>query len=234
MTYYNVPLQHTSYIPQTMSIQENLNRIKQQLPQEVTLVAVSKTKSVAAIMEAYTAGQRVFGENKVQEMSLKWEKLPKDIQWHMIGHVQRNKVKYMAEYVSLIHGVDGLNLLKEIDRQAAKHQRRIDCLLQVHIAEEDTKFGLDPEELMELITSAELGQLKHVRVTGLMGMATFTNDGAQIQREFEKLADLFKKTKELLPDISVLSMGMSGDHELAIRAGSTMVRIGSSIFGERN
>ncbi len=217
-----------------MSIQENLDHIKQELPQETTLVAVSKTKPVEDILEAYNAGHRIFGENKIQEMSMKWEKLPKDIQWHMIGHVQRNKVKYMAEYVSLIHGVDSLKLLKEIDLQAEKYHRSIDCLLQVHIAEEDTKFGLDPQELIALISSPEFGQMKNVRVIGLMGMATFTDDGLQVQREFEKLNTLFKKVKGLLPSIMVLSMGMSGDYKIALKAGSNMVRIGSSIFGTRN
>ncbi len=217
-----------------MSIKNNLSQVLHSLPNNVTLVAVSKTKPISDIEEAYETGQRVFGENKIQEMAQKWELLPKDIQWHMIGHVQRNKVKYMAEFVSLIHGVDSLKLLKEIDKQAKKHNRIIDCLLQIHIAEEQTKFGLNNEELDELISSPEFQQLKNIKVTGLMGMATFTDDNAQIQKEFKQLKKLFEKTKATIPEICILSMGMSGDYKLAIEEGSTMVRIGSSIFGARN
>ncbi len=217
-----------------MSIRENLNKIKRELPQNVTLVAVSKTKPIEDIQQAHNAGQKIFGENKVQEMTLKWEQLPKDIEWHMIGHVQRNKVKYMAPYVSLVHGVDSLKLLKEIDLQASKFNRCINCLLQIHIAEEETKFGLDSRELFELVTSDEFGRMKNVKVKGLMGMATFTDDEGQIRREFGQLNDLFKKAKELIPEITILSMGMSGDYKIAIECGSTMVRIGSSIFGFRN
>ena len=165
-----------------MSIAQNLSAIKAGLPEAVTLVAVSKTKPVSDIEEAYAAGQRIFGENKIQEMTQKWQALPKDIQWHMIGHVQRNKVKYMAEFVSLIHGVDSLRLLSEINKQAAKHKRSISCLLQVHIAEEETKFGFDGEEIKELIRSSEFTQLEHIRIVGVMGMATFTSDSAQVQK----------------------------------------------------
>lgn len=217
-----------------MSIQENLAQIKTTLPEEVTLVAVSKTKPVSDLQLAYDAGQRVFGENKIQEMTQKWEALPKDIQWHMIGHVQRNKVKYMAHYVHLVHGVDSLKLLLEIDKQAKRHQRVISCLLQVHIAEEDTKFGFDEEELMKLTQDATLQQLANIRITGLMGMATFTEDKEQIRREFKTLKSLFERLKTALPQLDTLSMGMSGDYDIAVEEGSTMVRIGSSIFGARN
>ncbi len=217
-----------------MSIIENLNRIKKGLPDSVTLVAVSKTKPVSDILEAYHAGQQAFGENKIQEMTQKWEALPKDIEWHMIGHVQSNKVKYMAEFVALVHGVDSLKLLKEINKQAQKHQRVINCLLQVHIAEEDTKFGFDGSELKLLIKSQEFLNLKNIQVVGLMGMATFTENIVQIRQEFKKLKVLFDATKIELPNFSVLSMGMSGDYHIAIEEGSTMVRIGSSIFGSRS
>jgi pyridoxal phosphate enzyme (YggS family) len=221
-----------------MSIAQNLTQIKSQLPAHVTLVAVSKTKPVSDLMEAYTAGQRIFGENKIQEMTEKWEQMPKDIEWHMIGHVQTNKVKYMAEYVSLIHGVDSLKLLQEINKQAKKHNRVIDCLLQIHIAEEETKFGLDEEELNHILTSNDYNSLENIRIVGLMGMATFTENQNQIEKEFNHLKSIFDKlntipfTQNLKPNI--LSMGMSGDYQLAISCGSTMVRIGSSIFGTRN
>ena len=220
----------------TMSIQQNLNNIKSQLPAHVTLVAVSKTKPVADLMEAYNAGQRIFGENKIQEMTDKWEVMPKDIEWHMIGHVQTNKVKYMAPYVSLIHGVDSLKLLQEINKQAAKNNRVIDCLLQIYIAEEESKFGLDEQELEEILSSTEFKQLKNIRIVGLMGMATFTENKNQIEKEFKHLKTIFDKYKKLNTEhcqLNTLSMGMSGDYQLAISFGSTMVRIGSSIFGSR-
>lgn len=217
-----------------MSVKDNLTKIKSELPEGVTLVAVSKTKPNEDIMEAYEAGQRVFGENKVQEMVQKWEDLPKDIEWHMIGHVQRNKVKYMAEFVSLIHGVDSPRLLKEINKQAKKHDRVIPCLLQIHIAEEDTKFGLDKAELHELIDSEEFKALEHIKIVGLMGMATFTDDMNQVRREFAQLKSMYDDLKTKLTHINILSMGMSGDYTVAIEEGSTMVRIGSSIFGARN
>jgi pyridoxal phosphate enzyme (YggS family) len=220
-----------------MSIAQNLLQIKSQLPENVTLVAVSKTKPVADLMEAYNAGQRIFGENKIQEMTEKWEQMPKDIQWHMIGHVQTNKVKFMAEYVSLIHGVDSLKLLQEINKQALKHNRIIDCLLQMYIADEETKFGLDEKELNELLSSEEFQQLKNIRIVGLMGMATFTDNQNQIQKEFQHLKEIFDNTSKLETlnlKLETLSMGMSGDYKLAIECGSTMVRIGSSIFGNRN
>ena len=217
-----------------MSIATNLLTIKEILPDHVTLVAVSKTKSNEEILEAYESEQRVFGENKIQEMALKWESLPKDIQWHMIGHVQRNKVKYMAEFVSLIHGVDSLKLLMEINKQAKKYNRKISCLLQMHIAEEDSKFGLDMSELDAIIKSEEFRQLENIKLVGLMGMATFTSDKTQIRKEFKHLKCIFDDLKNVLPDVSILSMGMSGDYTIAIEEGSNMVRIGSSIFGSRN
>ena len=217
-----------------MSIATNLNTIKEILSDHATLVAVSKTKSNEEILEAYKSGQRVFGENKIQEMAHKWKTLPNDIQWHMIGHVQRNKVKYMAEFVTLIHGVDSLKLLMEINKQAKKYNRKISCLLQMHIAEEDTKFGLDMSELDAIIKSEEFRQLENIKIVGLMGMATFTNDESQIRKEFKHLKCIFDELKNLLPDVSTLSMGMSGDYTIAIEEGSNMVRIGSSIFGSRN
>ena len=220
-----------------MSIQENLNAIKSQLPENVTLVAVSKTKTVSDLMEAYNAGQRIFGENKIQEMTDKWQEMPKDILWHMIGHVQTNKVKFMAEYVSLIHGVDSLKLLEEINKQAKKHNKTIDCLLQIHIAEEETKFGLDENELNEILELQKQEQYKNIKIVGLMGMATFTDNQNQIKKEFQYLKTIFDKFKQLETlnlKLETLSMGMSGDYKLAIECGSTMVRIGSSIFGVRN
>jgi PLP dependent protein len=219
-----------------MSIKNNLLQIKSALPSTVTLVAVSKTKPVSDLMEAYNSGQRIFGENKIQEMTEKWEQMPKDIQWHMIGHVQTNKVKFMAEYVYLIHGVDSLKLLEEINKQAAKHQRIIDCLLQIHIAEEETKFGLDEKELHELVNATVFKNLKNIKIVGLMGMATFTDNQNQIKKEFSHLKSIFDNLKLLSIvncQLSIVSMGMSGDYQLAIECGSTMVRIGSSIFGGR-
>jgi pyridoxal phosphate enzyme (YggS family) len=220
-----------------MSIAENIQNIKVALPPEVTLVAVSKTKPVCDLLEAYHAGQRIFGENKIQEMTEKWEQLPKDIEWHMIGHVQSNKVKYMASYVVLIHGVDSLKLLQEINKQAAKNHRTINCLLQVHIAEEETKFGLDAEELASLLHHEALETLTNVHIVGLMGMATFTENTLQIEKEFRSLKSLFDQYQPLKRSnvtLQTLSMGMSGDYALAIACGSSMVRIGSSIFGVRN
>ena len=219
-----------------MSIKENLLKIESSLPENVTLVAVSKTKPVADLMEAYNAGQRIFGENKIQEMTEKWEQMPKDIQWHMIGHIQTNKVKFMAPYVSLIHGVDSLKLLEEINKQAIINNRIIDCLLQIHIAEEETKFGLNEDELKELLTSELFKNLNNIKIIGLMGMATFTENQNQIKKEFTHLKSIFDNYKQLKTEncqINTLSMGMSGDYQLAIACGSTMVRIGSSIFGGR-
>ena len=221
-----------------MSIKDNLLQIKSQLPENVTLVAVSKTKPVSDLIEAYNAGQRIFGENKIQEMTGKWEQMPKDVQWHMIGHVQTNKVKYMAEYVSLIHGVDSLDLLQKINKQAAKHNRVIDCLLQIYIAEEESKFGLDENELEEILhfVQNDKNEMQNIKVVGLMGMATFTDNQEQIRKEFKNLKNIFDKHQQPTTDnrqLTTLSMGMSGDYKLAIECGSNMVRIGSSIFGGR-
>lgn len=217
-----------------MSISENIQQFKSKLPENVTLVAVSKTKPNKAIQEAYDTGQRDFGENKIKEMEGKWETMPKDIRWHMIGHVQTNKVKYMAPFVHLIHAVDSLKLLKEINKQAKKNERSIDCLLQIKIAEEDSKFGLSEEEALEILTSDILETLDNVRIEGLMGMATFTSDEAQLKREFQLLKRIYEEFKKHCTSFHTLSMGMSGDYKIAIDEGSTMVRVGSSIFGARN
>jgi pyridoxal phosphate enzyme (YggS family) len=220
-----------------MSIKQNLIDIQSELPNKVTLVAVSKTKPVSDLMEAYNAGQRIFGENKIQEMADKYEEMPKDIEWHMIGHVQRNKVKYMAEFVNLIHGVDSLKLLNEINKQALKHDRTIHCLLQLKIAEEDSKFGMSSEDAKALLVSEEFKKLKNVIITGVMGMATFTDDTNQVKQEFKRLKTTFDNLKSSQTEncqLEIISMGMSGDYKLAIDCGSTMVRIGSSIFGVRN
>lgn len=217
-----------------MNIAENLKKIQKTLPPHVRLVAVSKTKSESEIMEAYKAGQRIFGENKIQEMVAKWENLPKDIQWHMIGHVQRNKVKYMAGFVSLVQGVDSLRLLREINKRAAQNERVIDCLLQVHIARESTKFGFDGDEIRSLLRDETLAELDHVRIRGLMGMATFTEDLEQVRSEFRNLKSLYDEVSASVDGMDILSMGMSGDYAVAIEEGSNMVRIGSSIFGLRD
>jgi len=233
-----------------MSVKENISEIKTQLSSNVTLVAVTKTKPIATLQEAYEAGCKVFGENKVQEMVEKYETLPKDIEWHMIGHLQTNKVKYLAPFVSLIHSVDSLKVLKEINKQAKNSDRTIDCLLQIHIAEEETKFGLSEQELIELLDSNEFAAMNNVKITGLMGMATYDAPDAQLRKEFGGLRQLFEKLKGsdkatkrksdkvpgTEPDkvtMQVLSMGMSGDFPLAIEEGSTMVRVGSAIFGAR-
>ncbi|MDC0176964.1 YggS family pyridoxal phosphate-dependent enzyme [Polaribacter sp.] len=215
-------------------IKENLIKIKQSLPKNVTLVAVSKTKPLVDLQEAYAAGQRVFGENKIQEMVDKYDALPKDIQWHMIGHLQRNKVKYMAHFVDLIHGVDSLKTLKEINKQAKKHDRSINCLLQAKIAKEETKFGLSFQEIEAIFCSEEFLELKNIKVVGFMGMATFTDNQQQLQEEFLALKDFFNKLKTQDSKLNILSMGMSGDYPLAISKGSNMIRVGSAIFGHRN
>ncbi|MFI1743445.1 YggS family pyridoxal phosphate-dependent enzyme [Thalassobellus sediminis] len=220
-----------------MSIQKKLNHIKSKLPEHVTLVAVSKTKPVSDLMEAYNAGQRIFGENKIQEITEKYEVMPKDIEWHMIGHVQSNKVKYMAPFVSLIHGVDNFKLLKEINKQAKKHDRIIDCLFQIKIASEDSKFGMTHSQVSEILQSKEFSALKNIRIIGLMGMATFTDNENQVKNEFNLLKSTFNDLKQLKTanyKLQTISMGMSGDYQLAIDCGSTMVRVGSSIFGVRN
>lgn len=220
-----------------MYIKENLNNILKTLPSEVKLVAVSKTKPVSDILEAYNVGHRIFGENKIQEMVEKYELLPKDIEWHMIGHLQRNKVKYMAHFVHLIHGVDSFKTLKEINKQALKHHRVINCLLQLKIAREITKFGLSSSEIEAILTSKEFTDLKNINIKGFMGMASFTEDTSTIRSEFKTLKTNFntlKKYKTFNFNPSIISMGMSGDYKIAIEEGSTMIRVGSSIFGKRN
>ena len=216
-----------------MSIKNKLQNIKLNLPKNITLVAVSKTKPVELLNEAYDQGQRIFGENKVQEMVDKFEKMPKDIEWHMIGHLQTNKVKYIASFVSLIHGVDSLKLLREINKQATKHNRVIDCLIQIKIATEDTKFGMILNDLQLLLKSDEFKTLDNIRIKGLMGMASFTTDKHQIESEFKYLKSIFDQIKKKYSDIEILSMGMSNDYKLATKYGSNMVRIGSHIFGSR-
>jgi PLP dependent protein len=218
-----------------MSIADNIQKLKDEIPPHVTLVAVSKTKPVEAIMEAYNAGHKIFGENKVQEMTAKHEQLPGDIEWHLIGHLQTNKVKYIAPFVHLIHSVDSIKLVQEIDKQGKKNGRVIDCLLQIHIAMEETKFGLSFEEAETLLTSGQLRSLDNVRIRGLMGMATFTDEEQKVRNEFRSLADFFKNKKKDQGSayFDILSMGMSGDYRIAIEEGSTMVRVGSSIFGSR-
>ena len=217
-----------------MDIAENIITYKEELPENVKLVAISKTKPNKDLMEAYDAGQRILGENKIQEMTDKWEELPKDIEWHMVGHVQRNKVKYMAPFVSLIHAVDSLKLLKEINKRAKQNDRTINCLLQIKIAEEDSKFGISEDEAKEILDSEAYSKMENVKVVGLMGMATFTDDEDQVRSEFKHLKSVFETLGDQHPDLKELSMGMSGDYKIAVECGSTLVRIGSSIFGERN
>lgn len=216
-----------------MNIANNIKKFQDELGNNVTLVAISKTKPESDLLEAYNAGQRVFGENKIQEMTEKWESLPKDIEWHMVGHVQRNKVKYMAPFVGLIHAVDSLKLLKEVEKEAKKNNRTINCLLQIKIAEEDTKFGISAAEAREILESKAYAGFENVNITGLMGMATFTEDMQQVKKEFLKLKAAFDDLKNDFSQLQVISMGMSGDYKIAIECGSNMVRIGSSIFGER-
>ena len=217
-----------------MLVKQNLNEFLGNLESGVTLVAVSKTKPNADIMEAYEAGQRIFGENKVQEMVNKYEALPKDISWHMIGHLQSNKVKYMAHFVDLIHGVDSFKTLKEINKQAKKHDRVINCLLQARIAKEETKFGLQFDEIEGILNMDELLELKHVKIVGLMGMASFSSDTEEVADEFKSLKTFYDSLIDSGENLSILSMGMSGDYKIAIKNGSTMIRVGSAIFGARN
>ncbi|MGA0558240.1 YggS family pyridoxal phosphate-dependent enzyme [Larkinella sp. VNQ87] len=220
-----------------MTLADNIRTIEARLPEATKLIAVTKTKPVALLQEAYEAGCRRFGENKVQEMVEKQPQLPADLEWHLIGHLQTNKVKYIAAFVSLIHSVDSLKLLQEINKQAAKHARVIDCLLQIHIAQEETKFGFDEAEAESLLQSPELETLANVRIVGLMGMATNTDDEAQVRREFQSLKQLFDRLSLVQrPNVRFqeLSMGMSSDYLIAIAEGSTMVRVGSAIFGSRN
>jgi len=217
---------------------ENLNKIKSTLPENVTLVAVSKTKPKEDLKEAYDAGQRIFGENKIQEMVDKYDALPKDIQWHMIGHLQSNKVKYMAHFVDLIHGVDKIKTLKIIDKEAKKNNRTINCLLQAKIAKEESKFGLSFSEIERILSSNEFAELENIKIVGFMGMATFTDNQVQLKEEFLSLETFFKTQQNKVYSnnckLEILSMGMSGDYQLAIENGSTMIRVGSSIFGHRN
>ncbi len=217
-----------------MSISENIQALKNTLPKEVTLVAVSKTKPNEAILEAYNTGHRVFGENKIQELVTKNNSLPKDIEWHMIGHLQRNKVKYIASFVSLIHAVDSLRLLTEINKQAIKNNRIINCLLQVKIATEESKFGLSKDEIVQLLESDTYKNFQNINIVGLMGMATFTNNEEQLQNEFNSLQNLYLSFRKEHTNFKNLSMGMSNDYKIAIKNGSTMIRVGSSIFGHRN
>lgn len=213
-----------------MGIKKNLKKLRNSIPKEIVLVAVSKTKPISDILEAYESGQKIFGENKVQELEKKYSKLPSDIKWHMIGHLQSNKVKYIAPFISLIHAVDSLKLLKEINKRAKQNNRIINCLLQVNIASEKTKFGFEIYEIYEILD--ESSNLENICVRGLMGMATYTEDKSQLNSEFAKINNLFKKIKN--KKINILSIGMSGDYKLAINNGSTMIRIGSTIFGNRN
>ena len=221
-----------------MNIAENLKKIKSELPGNVKLIAVSKTKPNEDIIAACNAGHKIFGENKVQDLVKKFEELPKDIEWHFIGHLQTNKVKYIAPFVGMIHAVDSLKLLRKINSEAQKYNRKIPCLLQMHIAEESTKFGLDFNELKEIIRTEEFKEFQNIKISGLMGMATFTSDKNQIKKEFEFLSHCFKELKDNFfidnTDFNELSMGMSDDYHIAIDAGSTMIRVGSLIFGERN
>ena len=219
-------------------IQENLNIVRATIPSNVTLIAVSKTKPVSDLQEAYDAGQRIFGENKALEMRDKYQELPKDIQWHFIGHLQTNKIKYIAPYVTLIHAIDSLSLLEAVNKEAAKNNRVIDCLLQFHIAQEETKFGLDIEEAKSLLKSESFKNLKNINICGVMGMATFTDDVVQVRNEFKNLRNIFEALKENYfkanDSFKEISMGMSDDYPIAIEEGATMVRVGSKIFGARN
>lgn len=221
-----------------MSISDNIKAFNDLLENtSARLIAVSKTKPNEDLLQAYEAGQRAFGENKVQELARKAEELPKDIEWHMIGHLQRNKVKYLAPFVSLIHGVDSLRLLNEINKQALKNDRIIDCLLQVHIADEETKFGFSNEEVLEMINSTDFKALHNIRIVGLMGMATNTEDLEKVRAEFKSLKELSSSLKAHESDqlmMNELSMGMTNDYKIACEEGSTMVRVGSAIFGARN
>jgi pyridoxal phosphate enzyme (YggS family) len=218
-------------------IEQQIKQISREIPPQVQLIAVSKTKANSAILSAYNVGQRHFGENKVQELCDKWESLPKDIHWHIIGHLQTNKVKYIAPFIHLIHAVDSIKLLIEIDKQAKKHDRIISCLLQFHIAKEETKFGLSYSEAKEILASTAYSSLENITIVGVMGMASFVEDEEQIVTEFNELAGIFKKLKETYfknkDSFKEISMGMSGDYPLAIEAGSTMIRVGSTIFGSR-
>ena len=214
------------------SISQNLQQLKSEISDNVTLVAVSKTKPNEAVLEAYATGHRIFGENKVQEMTQKWEELPRDIQWHMIGHLQTNKVKYIASYVSMIHSLDRVKLAYEIDRQGARYRRVIDCLIQIKIAKEEEKFGFEPNEALTFLEQLRTNPLPNINIRGVMGMATFTQDSEQIKHEFSILKTFFDQNKSA-HNLEILSMGMSGDYPLALELGSNMIRVGSAIFGSR-
>ncbi len=220
-----------------MVVKDNLQKISATLPTGIQLVAVTKTKSPEQIMEAYNAGHRVFGESKAQELLPKYEVLPKDIRWHMVGHLQTNKVKYIAPFIAMIHSVDSLKLLKVINKEGRKNDRDIPCLLQIHIAEESTKFGLDADECVHLLESEDLRNMQHIDIRGLMGMATYTEDTEKVRREFRRLKTFFETIRNRFfpgkESFKELSMGMSDDYFLGIEEGSTMVRIGSAIFGDR-
>jgi pyridoxal phosphate enzyme (YggS family) len=221
-----------------MNIADSLRKLISDTPESVSIIAVSKRKSVEDILEAYEAGQRIFGENRVQELSEKHPQLPDDIEWHMVGHLQTNKVKYIAGFVHMVQSIDSLKLLLSLEREAKKADRIISCLLQIHIAREETKFGFTREEVLEIATSPEVQSLNNVRITGVMGMATFTEDEEQVRSEFRHLSETYNDLKEncfsMRPDFKEISMGMSGDFQIAIEEGSTMVRLGTIIFGERN
>jgi len=214
------------------SISQNLQQLKSEISHNVTLVAVSKTKPKEAVLEAYATGHRIFGENKVQEMTQKWEELPRDIQWHMIGHLQTNKVKYIAPYVSMIHSLDRVKLANEIDRQGARYRRVIDCLIQIKIAKEEEKFGFEPNEALTFLEQLRTNPMPNINIRGVMGMATFTPDSEQIKHEFSLLKTFFDQNKSA-HNLEILSMGMSGDYPLALELGSNMIRVGSAIFGSR-
>ncbi len=214
------------------SISQNLQQLKSEISDNVTLVAVSKTKPNEAVLEAYATGHRIFGENKVQEMTQKWEELPRDIQWHMIGHLQTNKVKYIASYVSMIHSLDRAKLANEIDRQGARYRRVVDCLIQIKIAKEEEKFGFEPNEALTFLEQLRTNPLPNINIRGVMGMATFTQDSEQIKHEFSILKTFFDQNKSA-HNLEILSMGMSGDYPLALELGSNMIRVGSAIFGSR-
>ena len=222
-----------------MGVSDNIKQfLKTEIPEKVKLIAVSKTKPVETILEAYQSGHKIFGENKVQDLASKYEQLPKDIEWHMIGHMQSNKVKYIAPFVSLIHGVDSFKLLKVINKEGEKNKRKIDCLLQFHIATEETKFGLDLIEAGKFLTTEEFGSLEYVNICGVMGMATFTENEDTIRTEFKELVHIFNELKNIFfannNSFKEISMGMSGDYKIAIEEGATMVRVGSLLFGARN
>lgn len=220
-----------------MGIAENIQKIEAEIAPNTKLIAVTKTKPVEMLMEAYDAGFKRYGENKVQEMEMKYQQMPKDIEWHLIGHLQTNKVKYIAPFVAMIHSIDSFKLLQEVNKQAAKHHRVIDCLLQIFIAQEETKFGLSEEEAKALLTSEDFKALKNVRIVGLMGMASNTEDDEQIRQEFRGLRKFFDELNSTLctenSTLTELSMGMSGDYLIATAEGSTLVRVGSAIFGSR-